>query len=101
MDDADVAFRTRVLLNLQGCLLGRVTPNLRYVLVGGDVGAITARFVYATAVHEEELEEVSEAETEVVADLWTTTSVTFTHEVSDEEKPTGTGEDLVFLRKER
>lgn len=61
--------RIRVLLTLQVALLGMVTANMRSVLVSWTDKDVRVRVVFDRAISSEDVELVSEIETEVISHL--------------------------------
>ncbi len=95
-------FRVSVLLSLQRALWDLVGPNLRGVTATFDYPVVTARFLFENDPTEDDLEDVSLAETHVIADFLEDVTVDFTPVCapvsgSRELLP---GEHWVFLRKE-
>lgn len=74
MTDDHMTLQARVLLALQGALLGAVTPDLRGVTVE-LVDGVLVRFVYAGHVDDEIRDRVDIVETEMIADLYLETTV--------------------------
>jgi len=64
-----VELRVRVLLTLQVALLGMVTANMRSVLVSWTDRDVRVRIVFDRAVLSEDVEVVSEIESEVISHL--------------------------------
>jgi len=64
-----VELRVRVLLTLQVALLGRVTANMRAVLVSWTEKEIWINFRFDQPASPQEIELVSEVETEVISHL--------------------------------
>ena len=61
--------RIRVLMTLQVALLGRVTANMQSVLVSWSDKDVRVRVVFDRAITSEDIELVSEIETEVISHL--------------------------------
>lgn len=102
MEHLDI--RTRALLSIQRSLWDLVTPNLRGVAlaVESDVPKISARFLFAEHLSDEEILDTSEAETYVIADFGPDVSVEFVATRCPISKPREVlpGEEWVYLRKE-
>ncbi|WP_308797711.1 hypothetical protein [Agromyces silvae] len=92
----------RVLLSVQGALLGLVTPNLRGVAVAARKPTIRLRFIFENDPSEDDRENVALAETYVIADFEDFVTV----EADCEWVPMTTrlqlqdGEEGVYMRKE-
>lgn len=61
---------TDAFMSLSRALWARVTPDLRWVSIGLVDDVVVARFAYEGQPDDSRLEYVSDAETEVLADLW-------------------------------
>ena len=95
-------FRVEVLLSVQRALWDVVTPNIRGVAVRIDYPDIVVRFLFDAELSVQDRENVSEAETFVVADFPEDVSVAADAEfvqvtVSRDLRP---GEEWAYLRKE-
>jgi hypothetical protein len=64
-----IELRVRVLLTLQAALLGMVTASMRSVLVSWTDKDVRVRIVFDRAISPDDLELVSEIETEVISHL--------------------------------
>jgi hypothetical protein len=95
-------FRVRVLLSLQRALWDLVGPSLRGVKVAIEYPAVTARFLFENEPTDDDREDVSLAETYVMADFLDDVSVEFTAEwvPLSESRDVLAGEEWVYLRKE-
>jgi hypothetical protein len=95
-------FRVSVLLSLQRALWDLVGPNLRGVAATFDYPVVTARFLFENDPTEEDLEDVSLAETHTIADFPEDVSVDFAPvwAPSSESRDLLPGEGWVYLRKE-
>lgn len=69
MNTSTVDLRVRVLLTLQAALLGMVTANMRAVLVSWTDKDVRVRVVFDQGVSPEDVEIVSEIESEVISHL--------------------------------
>jgi hypothetical protein len=85
-------FRVSVLLSLQRALWDLVGPNLRGVAATFDYPVVTARFLFENDPTEEDLEDVSLAETHTIADFPEDVSVDFVgSELGVARSPPGRG----------
>lgn len=74
-------------LSIQRALLGRVTPNLRAVVLSVSDKEIQLRFYFDGSVGDLETELASEAETEVMADYdssWSVEAACIRADISDQ-----------------
>lgn len=94
--------RIRTLLSLQRSLLDIVTPNLRGVAVRYDPLVVRSRFLFENPPAEDDLENVSEAETYTIADFQEGVSVEFSAVwlPTSQARDLLEGEHWVYLRKE-
>ncbi|GAA5001091.1 hypothetical protein [Actinopolymorpha pittospori] len=95
-------FRVSVLLSVQRGLWDIVTPNLRGVAVLARYPDVVVRFLFEDDPGEEDRENVSEAETYVMADFLDEVSVAAQAEWVPASLPRElkSGEEWVYLRKE-
>jgi hypothetical protein len=95
-------FRVRVLISIQSALLGLVTPNLRGVAVAAHEPSIRLRFVFENDPSDDDRENVSLAETYVIADFEDFVSVEAICGWVPVSKPLRleAGEEGVYMRKE-
>lgn len=80
----------------------KVTPDLRAVAYKLTDLSLAVRFVYASTPTQEQIEMVSVAETECMADFWQTHSVAYSAEALAvvQERTLAEGERWVYLRYE-
>lgn len=74
-------------LSIQRALLGRVTPNLRAVVLSVSDKEIQLRFYFDGSVGDLEIELASEAETEVMADYdssWSVEAACISADISEQ-----------------
>lgn len=95
-------FRVSVLLSMQRALWDLVTPNLRGVALRIAPDRVGARFLLESEPTGEDLENMSEAETAVMADVRNDVAVAFTASWVPNSLPRDLeqGEEWVYLRKE-
>jgi len=96
-------FRVSVLLAAQRALWDLVTPNLRGVAVLIAPSRVQARFLFENEPSELDHENVSEAETELMADLPIGVDVVAVAEAIPQARPRelNAGEEWLYLRQER
>jgi len=94
---------TDVVLSISRAAWNEVTPSLRGVAASWDATSIRARFWFDTLPSEDDVESVSMAEGDFLADFWATMDVQFTAEhLPDSERRELPGEHWcwVYLRHE-
>ncbi|MCT4713942.1 hypothetical protein MUA01_02905 [Enterobacteriaceae bacterium H18W14] len=88
-------------LSLQRALLGKVTENIRGVIASLDENNILLTFYYDGAITEEDKENASEIETEVIADFDEEFTIDTSVKRFDYPQPIKLDNGfLVYLRKE-
>ncbi|MEU4454559.1 hypothetical protein AB0F44_24725 [Nocardioides sp. NPDC023903] len=95
-------FRVSVLLSMQRALWDLVTPNLRGVAIRIAPVRVEARFLLENEPTDEDLENISEAETAMMADVRNDVAVSFTASWVPNSLPRDLeqSEEWVYLRKE-
>ncbi|MFI8527789.1 hypothetical protein ACIGB8_25235 [Promicromonospora sukumoe] len=94
--------RTQALLSLQRAFWDLVTPNLRGVAVRILAEDVSVRLIFENDPTEDDLENMSEAETYAIADFTDAVTVSFEadHVPAGQPRELTTGEEWVYLRKE-
>ncbi|WP_308797701.1 hypothetical protein [Agromyces silvae] len=97
-----MSFRVRVLLSVQRAMWDLVTPNLRAVAVAAQEPNIRLRFMFENDPSEDDHENVSLAETYVIADFEDSVSVdaTCVWLPVPVSRDLDIGEEWVYMRKE-
>ena len=95
-------FRVDALLSMQRALWDVVTPGLRGVAVRLETDELSARFLFDHDPDDEDLEDVSLAETSVIADFPSDLTVSLNAIELQVGSPRALlpGEEWVYLRKE-
>ena len=90
-----------VLPSLLRGMVGMVTPGLRAVYVRVEESDAYVRFVYDHEPTEEDIEDVDDVETEMIADLHPQITPHLVTEFAPGTRPTArSGEIVAFMRKE-
>lgn len=96
------SLRTQVLLSLQRAFWDLVTPNLRGTAVRILDHDVSVRLIFENDPTEDDLENMSEAETYAIADFTDEVTVSFKADwiPASESRELLAGEEWVYLRKE-